>query len=570
MPISRRMSFAPLLLTLALPAYSACGEIPLYLRIDELVGAGKADFEATASPLASDAEFLRRVTLDLHGIIPSATEAREFLDDPDSTKRRRRVDELLASPRFARHFAAVLDKMLMERRADTLCSTSEWRQFLRGAIADRRPWDQIVREILTADGSNPKERGVAKFYLDRAGEPHAITRDIGRMFLGVDLQCAQCHDHPLVDGYFQEHYYGLFSFVSQVSLYPPLDPKASLGEKVDRTPVSFTSVFTKEKGATGPKLPGLDPASEESVPGGQEYLVAPTKNGVRPIPRLSRRELLAASLTAPENRAFARNMANRLWAMLLGRGLVEPVDLHHADNPPSHPALLDLLTDELVALRFDLAGLVRQIVLSRTYQRSSELAEDAAEPTATALGTARLKPLEAEPLAWSVLRATGRVEAELTAEAARLKTADPKFGASLCRSDAWRDRFLDAKFAGDVGSFDSIFSGARGQPEGPFAATVEQALFVRNGAVVRAWIARQPGNLVDRLAALPTLELVAEELYLAVLTRRPSPGERAEFAAQFDRLVPGGAAAAGSPEYVAELEKSVWALLASTEFRFNH
>lgn len=564
MPISRRMSFAPLLLTLAIPAYSARGETPLYLRIDELVGAGKADFESVASPLASDAEFLRRVTLDLNGIIPSAAEAREFLDDPDSSKRRRRVDQLLASPRFARHFAAVLDKMLMERRADTLCSTTEWRQFLRGAIAAGKPWDQIVREILVADGSDPRSRGVAKFYLDRAGEPHAITRDIGRMFLGVDLQCAQCHDHPLVSSYFQEHYYGLFSFVNQVSLYPPLDPKAALGEKVDRTPVSFTSVFTKEKGATGPKLPGLEPLAEPATAAGAEYLVAPTKNGVRPIPRHSRRELLAAALTAAENRAFARNMANRLWAMLLGRGLVEPVDMHHADNPPSHPALLDLLTDELIALRFDLAGLIRQIVLSTTYQRSSEAPEGASEPLATALGTARLRPLEAEPLAWSVLRATGRIDTELAAEAARLKTVDPKFGAAVCRSDAWRDRFLDAKFTGDVGPFDSIFSGARGQPEGPFAATVEQALFVRNGAVVRGWIARQPSNLVDRLAVLPTRDLVAEELYLSVLTRRPSPAERAELATRLDRTAP------ASPEYVSELEKSVWALVASTEFRFNH
>src|SRR5262249_17793001 len=147
----------------------------------------------------SDAEFLRRIFLDLTGTIPSAVEARTFLSDPTADKRQKLIDRLLASPEHARHLQNVFDVLLMERRPDQQVPRAQWQEFLRPSFAANKPGDELVRDILSADGSDPKTRPAAKFVLDRDAEPVTVTRDISRLFLGMNLTCAQCHDHPVVD-----------------------------------------------------------------------------------------------------------------------------------------------------------------------------------------------------------------------------------------------------------------------------------------------------------------------------------------------------------------------------------
>src|SRR5262249_24382962 len=161
---------------------------------------------------ATDAEFLRRVSLDLNGTIPTAAEVRGFLADGSADRREQFVDRLLARPAYARRMAQHLDVTLMDRRKDAKVARDAWEQFLRTSLEQNKPYDQIVREILSADGSDANNRGPAKFYLDRNFESTVVARDIGRLFLGRDLRCAQCHDHPLVDDYKQEHFYGLLAF----------------------------------------------------------------------------------------------------------------------------------------------------------------------------------------------------------------------------------------------------------------------------------------------------------------------------------------------------------------------
>src|SRR5262249_27780802 len=156
----------------------------------------------SAAP-ATDGEFLHRVCLDLTGTIPTSTAARAFLDDPSPYKRERLVDGLMASPEDARRMQDLFDAMLMERPADTHVPGREWRAFLRRSFAANVPYDWLVAQILSADGSDPKTRGAARFYLDRLADPNLLTRDVSRMFLGRDIQCAQCHDHPLIDDYKQ-------------------------------------------------------------------------------------------------------------------------------------------------------------------------------------------------------------------------------------------------------------------------------------------------------------------------------------------------------------------------------
>lgn len=371
----------------------ATAEEPLHQQIDRLMAQLHFGPEV---PLASDAEFMRRVYLDLAGTIPSADEVRQFIDDPSSEKRTQLVDRLLASPAYARHMAGVFDVMLMERRADKYIKGDQWQAYLLAAFQQNKPYNELAREILAADPDDEQLRAASKFYVEREVEPNLVTREVSRMFFGMDIQCAQCHNHPLIDDYLQSEYYGLYAFVSRSSLFQPDTKKpAVLAEKADGA-TNFKSVFTEEEGTTLPRLPGGAEIDEPVFAKGDEYLVKPDpKNkNVRPVPKYSRRAQLAARATDGGNRAFNRNIVNRLWAHMLGRGLVHPVDLHHVDNPPIHPELLDLLADQFVAMKFDIKALLRELALSRTYQESFRLPDDL--PPHTAAAREKLAALQAE------------------------------------------------------------------------------------------------------------------------------------------------------------------------------
>jgi hypothetical protein len=301
----------------------------------------------------------------------------------------------------------VFDVMLMERRNARNVPQAQWQEFLRQSFADNKPWDQLVREILSADGADAKLRPAAKFYLDRDGEPNLLTRDISRLFLGMNLQCAQCHDHPLVEDYKQDHYYGILAFLNRSFLFTDPKRQVVLAEKAEGE-ISYQSVFDPAKvtKTTGPRLPGRPLVKEPKFDKGKEYLVAAAK-GVRPIPNFSRRAQLAVQMTDQDNVLFKRNSVNRLWALMMGRGLVHPVDIDHRSNPPSHPALLTLLADEFAAMKFNLRAFLRELALSQTYQRSSELPAGVQEVPPETFAVANLKPLSPEQLAWSLMQATG-------------------------------------------------------------------------------------------------------------------------------------------------------------------
>jgi hypothetical protein len=372
---------------------SITAQEPLHQRIDQLITATPL---GPIAPVCSDAEFLRRVWLDLNGLTPTGAEARAFLDDTDPDKRTKLIDKLLASPRFARHMAITFSVMLMERRGDAHVPAVEWDKYLYESFLTNKPYDQLVRELIASDGVDPATRPAAKFFLERTAEPNLMTRDVGRIFLGRDLQCAQCHDSPLVNDYLQSEYYGLQAFVVRTVMFNDTAAKKQfLGEKAEGD-VAFTSVFTKETGFSAPRLPGGAFVEDPLLPIGEEYSVKPTDK-TRPVPRYSRRAKLAEALTAPNNAQFNRNIANRLWAMMLGRGLVHPLDLQHSDNPPSHPELLDLLANELVAAKYDVKPVLRAIALSQTYQRSGELPADwnaASQQAATLLAALETKQQE--------------------------------------------------------------------------------------------------------------------------------------------------------------------------------
>jgi hypothetical protein len=542
----------------------ASAEERLHDVIDRLVALQTADYEKLAAPIASDEEFLRRVTLDLTGTIPATGEARVFLADADPIKREKLVDRLLASPEYARHMQRIFDVMLMRRLPQNHVPVAEWETFLRESFAQNKPWDQIVREILTADGADPAKRGPARFYLDRNGDVNEITRDIGKLFLGANLECAQCHNHPQIDDFKQQYYFGISAFFVRSFVMTDKEKRAIFAEKADGE-ATFESVFEiRDKISKGPKttLPRLFEGMSISEPKFEKlddaYVVKPDDKDktVRPLPRFSRRAKFAEFIASADNRRFCRTTANRLWALMLGRGLVHPIELDHSDNPPSHPLLLAMLTEEFAQRQLDIKVFLREIALSKTYQRSSrgEEASPGGAPGAEKPQTsdaqfaqALLKPLSPAQFAWSVMQATGEVDAN-----------------RLALGDKASEATLHEKLIGYEQRFVQLFGGEPGHPRETFEATTDQALFLANDPAIAWFLKPKTGNLAERLLKLPAdnPQQIADELFLSTLTRRPTAEDIQDVTGFLAGLT-------GEPRSLA-VQELIWATISSSEFRFNH
>ena len=533
--------------------------VPLHQRIDGLIGRRKANSEAVAVGLATDSEFIRRTYLDLYGTIPSVEVTRQFLADSRSAveKRGELIDRLLSSPQHARRLAFHFDEMLMERRPDKHVTSDEWHQYLRQSFLKNKPLDRLFLEILSADGTVGELRPAAKFFLDRNLDVDVLTRDIGRVFLGVDLECAQCHNHPNIDDYFQRHYHGLSAFFRRSYLFnDPKTKKSFIGEKAEGD-VTFTSVFTNEKAKTSPRILDLpeivDPKGTEKA-----YIVKPAGKA-RGIPVYSRRQQLAWQMLNAANVDFRRNLANRVWALMMGRGIVEPLDMRHAANPPSHPKVLDLLANELLATKYDLRKMLRELVLTETYQRSSRLESENSPPADKEFAVGLLKPLSPEQLACSVMEATGLTRIRRGEVKAALLKSDPKFGLGRIQHPLWQEESLHAAVKVEATQFVQAFAFQGARPAG-FESSAKQALFLMNGPLITKWLTPSGDNLIGRIQQLKDTKQVAEELYLGVFTRLPSDTEVAEIQNYLNE----------SPDRTSALQEIAWAMLTSAEFRFNH
>lgn len=541
------------------PSLAAPAEA-LHLQIDRLVAAKTPKYESLQAPLSSDSEFLRRITLDLTGTIPSTNSARGFLANQDSEKRVKLIDSLLASPEHSRHFAEVFDVILMRRINSEQVPSTEWMDYLRESFAENKPYDQLIREILSADGADQKTHCRSRFYVDRQGEMNEITRDVGRLFLGADLECAQCHDHPQIDDFRQEHYYGLAAFFIRASVYKAKDRQFMIAEKADGE-VSFESVLDiRDKVSTGPKTtkPRLFDNPEMAEPvlakGDSGYLVKPGRD-VRPVPKYSRLGAIAQVITSSENTRFARTTANRLWSVMMGRGIIEPVDLDHSFNPPSNPELLDALTKAIVRQKYNVRQFVREIALSRTYQLSSQRlkADGSAAENAPpeAFAQSPIRPLSPEQMARALLQGTGEVDAPQSAPGKPAKVAKP--------GETRRKRPTDY-----LGQIVSMFGGVPGKPSPKFEASPMQALFLSNDPLIVSLTELHSGNLTDRLSRIaPTdSQKIADELCISLLTRPASEQDVSDVREYLTDCKP--------EERPKALRDLIWALATSSEFRFNH
>jgi hypothetical protein len=504
-------------------------EAALAPKIDALVP-NKAKGQP-AAPAADDAEFLRRVWLDFDGGIPATEEARAFFADKSPDKRTKMIDRLIAAPRFAERMAEMFHVMLMERRGDN----EAWKNWLVESFKANKPWDAMVREMLGPDFLNEKQRGAGYFItrrLEKVGQQDTdypgLTRDVGRLFMGIDLQCCQCHRHLSVDDYKQVDFNGLFAVYQNLKLQTADDKHKTpwVSEGLITTKYEFASVLTSKKAQTAPRIPFGEEVMIPPSTGDDAWLVKPDrKTKEAGQPKFSPLHEIANRLPAPENPLFAKNIANRVWFLFTGKGIVEPLDLHHTDNPPSNPELLDLLAKELTAHRFDLRWFIREIALTQTYQRAN----------------ATQRHLTVEQQLRAFLAATGERE--------RLeKNSKPDV----------KDDLRKYSLADFEKAFAAALANPAKEPELAANPPLRSALFFRNSDHVQWVLKPREGNLIDRLAKRAD---PAEELYLSILTRLPDAKEKQQLQSWL------AAHTADKPKALGDF---AWALLSSTEFFVNH
>jgi hypothetical protein len=348
----------------------------LWQRIDAMAS---PDMPWLMAGPADETQALRRLSLDLRNTVPTIEEIDAFLAEPAQDRWARWVDRFLADPLHRERLVDWYDKTLVQRRAYQHVDRATWIGFLRSSVDSNTPLDAMLRGIVQSTWWNKSARAQQRFFLERGGDSHAIARDVGRVFFGKDLQCAQCHDHPQVEDYLQIDYHGLLAYVSSSSLLEgkTTDDKGAeqkLQMYIEKAAgdAPFESVFNKGVPfRSASRAPGQSEHFESYLAPDERYEATAregTFGGLPNAPVQSRRALLASQLQA-SNRVFSENWANRLWAIMFGRGLVHPLDMHQFDNPASNPELLKLLTDSLIESQFNVSSVLRQIALSETYKR---------------------------------------------------------------------------------------------------------------------------------------------------------------------------------------------------------
>ncbi|HUG17375.1 MAG TPA: DUF1553 domain-containing protein [Planctomycetaceae bacterium] len=529
-------------------------EEPLHARIDQLIlAAGEGTTPADSS---GESEFFRRLMLDLSGRIPTREETVAFLADESADKRAQAIDRMLASSDYPRRMQELFHVILMERRGDD----ENWLRFLRAAFEENLPWDRIVRTILIPEPDDEKFQGAGYFLTGRLISEGAmapvdvpgLTRDVGRLLAGVDLQCAQCHDHLEYEDYKQQDFQGLLMIFENVETRRDVKFPA-VTEKLMTSPQQFQSVFVQEPRTTEPVVPGGEIIPIATFPAGEEYLVPPDKKQRTPgVPKFSPLKALANGLTSAENELFARNIANRMWFVMMGRGLIEPLDLNHSQNPASHPELLDLLARELTAHQFDLKWFLRELALSETYQRSSRLPESDSQIDPRSFLVAQEKRLSAEQLFWSTLIATGEAE-RLRAGTKPEQAHEPHSLEQLVERHASL-KSLKKEFL-------KTFANPPQEPEITFEPSVKAALYLMHDKQVLELLESREGNLAQRLNAQQDNRKLVEDLFLTVFSRMPEEAELQQTVAYLESHQSQRAEAIG---------QLAWAMLASTEFCVNH
>ncbi|HUF63012.1 MAG TPA: DUF1549 and DUF1553 domain-containing protein [Verrucomicrobiales bacterium] len=512
-------------------------EAPRNNFLDDLILSQLRSLRLPPSPPCDDAEFLRRSSIDAIGTLPSAQETRAFLSDPAPDRRERWVDRLLARDEFVDYWAYKWSDVLLVNghllRPEAVRAYYGW---IRERVRLSAPWDEFVREILTAKGDS-FENGATNFYAVHQ-DPESLAENVSQAFLSLSINCAKCHNHPL-EKWTNDQYYAF------ANLFARVRTKGWGGE-----PRSGDGRLTLSVGSRGDLL---QPRTGRPQP--------PTPLDGEPLPldaEEDRRVALAGWLTSPANPYFSRAIANRIWANFFGTGLVEPVDDLRVSNPPSNPALLDAVSDYLIAQDYDLRALMGLILKSAAYQRSSRPLPGNRDDRRH---YSRYYPrrLMAEVLLDAVAQSTGLPGEFTTIDFPGGDQQPTDFYPEGTRALELFDSAVESRFLTTFGRNERAITCECERSNEP---SMVQALHLSNGDTIDRRLTSEKSPLTGWIAAgWPGLRIL-EEMYLRTVSRFPTPEETDALLAEI--------AQGGEAGRRAVLEDIFWALLTSREFLFTH
>ena len=492
------------------------------------------------SKMSEDTEFLRRAHLDMTGRIPTPEEVLDFLKDGSSTKRQKKIEALLDSEAYLDYWTGLWVNWLIGRRSDTDSQRLGLRLWVRDALAKNMPYNQFVQELIAADGEL-RDNGAGNYIMRYERSPVFLTSHASRLFLGLPMQCAECHDHK-TEAWSQEDFYGIAAF--------------------------FTGIKSEQKGF----IEGMDMVGNErridnfllTNKPEDSIWVRDLEKHVRPHfldgteykgSRLKKREALAQWMTDKSNPYFSQALVNRIWKRFMGRAFVEPVDGFGEENQATNPELLKWLANDFVIHDYDLQHLMRTILNSETYQRTSQT-NKSNEDDELYYSHAYVKPLTAEQFFYSLLQATGfeRLQ-QVKMEGIKKQGGEDRRGMLRSLEQKKREHLQKFLFLLDNGEMEEIEA---------FNGTVPQALMMINGDMVNDSASHEEhGSFINYVLVKwrePADRL--EYIYLNVLSRLPTTKEKTYFQRYMERSLYRNKDLAYEDLY--------WVLLNSAEFSLNH
>ncbi len=532
---------------------------PVVAFINDEIRTAWEDNEIRPSRVADDAEWLRRVSLDIVGHIPPAAEVDAFVRSRDVAKRAAVVERLLAAPDYVHNWTNIWTNLLLGRQTPRRTSRGGMEKFLREAFTRNRPWNEIVHDLLTAEGRFD-ENGAVNFLMGQlSGNPNRedytveATARATRLFLGMQVQCTQCHNHPFNE-WRQVQFWEFDSFFRQMRRVDHRKTDPDTGRPVD----DYSELVWKNY--SGPvhfeKRSGV---MEVAYPFYEDREIDPS-------PQTDRRQELARVMALEDvGHRVARAMVNRVWGHFMGFGFTRPVDDMGPHNPPSHPAVLDRLTEEFAAADYDLKQLIRWITNCEAYHLTSRShdgnrSDDPAAGEMPLFSHMAVKPFTAEQLYDSLLVAAqaGGQSAAGGETASRVAVGGEmpnRKGTGFVRSAQQRRRWMR--------EFLVIFGGNEQDEPTNFDGSIPQALMMMNGPLIQQALQTGTGGTLDAVLSNERLrsdKQRIQSLYLASLGRRPS---RRELTAAQQMI-------AANSDKRAAYQDLFWALLNSNEFVFNH
>lgn len=487
--------------------------------IDELTIAKWKKLGLTPTPVCDDSTFIRRVTLDANGRLPTAKEVREFLADQNPNKRAEWIDRLLDAPEYASYFALRWGSVLRNSNlAGADQASYAFHNWLKDMLARNRPYDEFVRGIIAASGEWQDAPAINWYWQSRDDQLHQVTADTAQVFLGQRLQCARCHHHPY-EKWSQDDYYGLAGFFTR------------LGRKSFGQPPPY---FASPTATTGEKNPRTGKVPDPRYLSGEAAVFSAEEDP---------RHGLVDWMAKPENPFFAKSLVNRLWGHFFGRGLVHEVDDMRATNPASNPQLLDALAKDFIEHQFDMQHICRVMLNSSVYQLGSEPTEGNQKDRQN---FARYygRRMIAEVFLDSIDQATG-TKTKFNGVASSSRAVD-------LPHENFGSHFLD--------TFDRPRRVTGCECERSSGATLAQVLTLANSDEIESKIGDAQGVITRLLKDQRSFDEIVDELYLGSLSRFPTSDERIKTKYFVD-------AVENKTEAYQDL---LWTLLNSREFMFNH